>query len=109
MNGSRSLLEESSESNVPSSCDRPSPQPEQKTEDPLERLEELLDSENFDDGRISVIQIEPAPKSTRSDRVSLMKDLRKKHPRVAFIVAIVVASAVWAKVFVDALDVIGGK
>lgn len=95
-NGSFQSIVESSESNAPSSSDRPKI-------DPLAELEALLDSENFDGERISVVQLE-LPERRPSDRASLMKDLRKRHPRLALLLTILVAGAVWVKVIVDAFQ-----
>lgn len=96
MNGSPPSTDDSSESSAPSSSGRPKL-------DPLLELEELLDSENFDSDheRISVVIAEPAPRAPRSDRASLMRDLGRKHPRLALVLTVVVAGAVWVKVLVD--------
>lgn len=86
---------ESSEPSGPSISEPPEP----RRGDPLEKLEELLDSENFDTERISVVMAEPA--RNESARPSLVKNLRKKHPRLALAVTVIVASAVWVKVIAE--------
>jgi hypothetical protein len=104
MNGSRPAknesppsTEDSSESSAPSSSD-----PSATGADPLAQLDELLDSENFDDERTSVIIVDR--KETPSARPSLIKSLGKKHPRAALVVSLVLTSAIWAKVLIDLVE-----
>ena len=95
-NESSRSTDESNESSAPLSYDRPKL-------DPLVELEALLDSENFDGDRISVVQLELPPRRD-SDRTSLMRDLRKKHPKLALFLLVIVAGAAWAKVIADAIE-----
>jgi len=71
--------------------------------DPLRKLEEILENEDFENERISYVQLEAAPKKPSS-----FTELRRRHPRVALIVAIAIGVAAWAKAVVELFEVLKG-
>lgn len=71
------------------------------TVDPLKRLEEILENEDFDNERISYVQLEPAPKKPSS-----FTELRRKHPRLALAAALVIGTAAWAKAMIELYEVL---
>lgn len=70
--------------------------------DPLKKLEEILENEDFDSERISYVQLEPPPSKTPST----FTQLRKRHPRVAIAVAIIIGAAAWSKAVVELFEVL---
>lgn len=71
-------------------------------QDPLKRLEDILENEDFENERISYVQLEPAPSTTKKS--SMFASLRKKHPRAALVLAIAVGAAAWVKAVLELFE-----
>lgn len=66
---------------------------ERSNSDPLDRLDEILENEDFENERISYVQLESPP----SKRNSTFTALRRRYPRAMMFAAVIIATAAWSK------------
>lgn len=75
---------------------------ELSSSDPLDRLDSILENEDFAAERISYVTLETSPEK----RNSQFDALRKRYPKAFAVLVMAVAAAAWAKTMYEAWELL---